>query len=725
MTTVFYCDSDGVDKTFEAGEVPVVVGRAPECGIRSQDPLVSRYHAQIYVAEGQCCIQDLDSSNGVYIGGERVKRGVMPLDDVVLVGSIVMQVLPPEGQAAPLPRPSIHSRLWSWLKMERKARANAEEERNALGHRVGEMHQALDHMRQSMRAHMEGADEETRARLQEDAARKFAGELKRVRDSAKETRALLAAIEKEKAQLQQKLEESKREAASGTTKTTAELVGLQEENERLTEELSARTIEVDDLKAALRMKEEENAGLREDLAQLADAASPEAEKEQALAMAAQAETAKRKLADELAKVKAELEELRETADTDFELEISDLKEDLQAALEEKKSAQAEVRSLSDEIEALRWTQHEGHAEASRLKVQLEAALADVGELRGQGSVAAEESQTKLAAVERDRADLEDRVRRLSDELDAARAGAASGKADDVALRSELDRLRAETAEMRGRADALEAELAAARADAESAWAEVEAERSDGEAARKELESLRGSSSASAGESAKLEQDLAEARARAERANAELEAARTELGNARDDVVAARDEAEEARAEAADARAAAEAARGDAAAARSADRGADAGLAERAAEAERAKASLESRLESMSRELDELRKTCEMREQEREGLAGALRTARADADSAREQLQKALAESDAGATQPSAPAAGPAVSEHLVALEGFLGSLRRSMRAASDEAAVMPGEAESVGIVTDALTQATMDIENARDSLRALNDMLGE
>jgi hypothetical protein len=68
---------------------------------------------------------------------------------------------------------------------------------------------------------------------------------------------------------------------------------------------------------------------------------------------------------------------------------------------------------------------------------------------------------------------------------------------------------------------------------------------------------------------------------------------------------------------------------------------------------------------------------------------------------------------------------PAAADQLVALEGFLGSLRRSMRAASDEAAVMPDGSASVEVMTDALTQATQDIENARDCLRTLSELLGQ
>ena len=52
MATLVYSDVDGVDRSFPLGSDPVVVGRAAECAIRSDDPRVSRMHARFYLEQG-------------------------------------------------------------------------------------------------------------------------------------------------------------------------------------------------------------------------------------------------------------------------------------------------------------------------------------------------------------------------------------------------------------------------------------------------------------------------------------------------------------------------------------------------------------------------------------------------------------------------------------------------------------------------------------------------
>jgi chromosome segregation ATPase len=84
---------------------------------------------------------------------------------------------------------------------------------------------------------------------------------------------------------------------------------------------------------------------------------------------------------------------------------------------------------------------------------------------------------------------------------------------------------------------------------------------------------------------------------------------------------------------------------------------------------------------------------------------------------------------------AAPAAGtgaagstgnhdPAVGESVNAINDSLAELRSSLRAASDETAVMTEPANSVRVVTDALSSATEQIENARANLRTLSKLLG-
>src|SRR5262245_38962889 len=140
MPTLLYVDVDGVDRTYQIGPQPVVVGRAVDCAIRSEDPRMSRQHARIFADGEQCWVEDLGSANGVFVGFERVTRAPIPPGEVVVIGSLLVQVLGPNGVVPP--PPSVTAQLSQWLAMERKARAAVEEERNAFAKRVGELHKA-------------------------------------------------------------------------------------------------------------------------------------------------------------------------------------------------------------------------------------------------------------------------------------------------------------------------------------------------------------------------------------------------------------------------------------------------------------------------------------------------------------------------------------------------------------------------------------------------------
>jgi hypothetical protein len=182
VVTVAYVDSDGIERTYTLGAEPVIIGRAPECEIRSNDPLVSRNHARMYVDQlGNLFIQDLGSANGVFVGPSRVKLSEVPLGAVVVVGSLRFRRLAdtvgtssptaptnpaplrqvgvarpthhvlvvPEALAAPAvaapkePGTDVHRMLVHLLDAERKMRRIVEEERDAYGARLAELHAQL------------------------------------------------------------------------------------------------------------------------------------------------------------------------------------------------------------------------------------------------------------------------------------------------------------------------------------------------------------------------------------------------------------------------------------------------------------------------------------------------------------------------------------------------------------------------------------------------------
>ena len=49
------------------------VGRAPQCEVVVEGPRVSRLHARLVLKETQWFVEDLDSANGVFLNGRKVK----------------------------------------------------------------------------------------------------------------------------------------------------------------------------------------------------------------------------------------------------------------------------------------------------------------------------------------------------------------------------------------------------------------------------------------------------------------------------------------------------------------------------------------------------------------------------------------------------------------------------------------------------------------------------
>jgi hypothetical protein len=67
---------DGPDKnqSVTLGNAPVTFGRGPECSLPLADEYVSTQHARLVPHEGQWYVEDLGSTNGTYIGNDRLTR---------------------------------------------------------------------------------------------------------------------------------------------------------------------------------------------------------------------------------------------------------------------------------------------------------------------------------------------------------------------------------------------------------------------------------------------------------------------------------------------------------------------------------------------------------------------------------------------------------------------------------------------------------------------------
>jgi predicted component of type VI protein secretion system len=64
----------------------IIIGRSPDNEIYIQSKFVSRHHAQLTSDEYGCSIEDLNSTNGVFIGEERIKKHRLKDGDVMSLG---------------------------------------------------------------------------------------------------------------------------------------------------------------------------------------------------------------------------------------------------------------------------------------------------------------------------------------------------------------------------------------------------------------------------------------------------------------------------------------------------------------------------------------------------------------------------------------------------------------------------------------------------------------
>ena len=70
---------------FETGRF--VIGRSPDNEIFIDSQFVSRHHAQLTVSDAGCALEDLNSTNGVFIGDNQIKKQLLENGDIVSLGT--------------------------------------------------------------------------------------------------------------------------------------------------------------------------------------------------------------------------------------------------------------------------------------------------------------------------------------------------------------------------------------------------------------------------------------------------------------------------------------------------------------------------------------------------------------------------------------------------------------------------------------------------------------
>jgi pSer/pThr/pTyr-binding forkhead associated (FHA) protein len=72
---------------------PMVVGRSAQADVTFEDAFASDQHARFDTAGGRLYVQDLGSTNGTTLNGERVtERTVLSRGDVIRIGATIMEV---------------------------------------------------------------------------------------------------------------------------------------------------------------------------------------------------------------------------------------------------------------------------------------------------------------------------------------------------------------------------------------------------------------------------------------------------------------------------------------------------------------------------------------------------------------------------------------------------------------------------------------------------------
>ena len=78
---------------FDLAGDSVILGRGQKCAVRLHDPEVSRRHAELRREENRWYLTDLESSNGVYVNGRKVKSKEITLGDQIRLGRTVFRFM--------------------------------------------------------------------------------------------------------------------------------------------------------------------------------------------------------------------------------------------------------------------------------------------------------------------------------------------------------------------------------------------------------------------------------------------------------------------------------------------------------------------------------------------------------------------------------------------------------------------------------------------------------
>ncbi|MBX3182582.1 MAG: DUF4388 domain-containing protein [Polyangiaceae bacterium] len=97
---------------YQGGEFPlegdreIYIGRSSDLEMVLVEEMVSRKHARVTVRGGEITIEDLGSTNGTFVNGEKIERATLKEGDRVLIGTSILKVVVVTASQASLRVPS-------------------------------------------------------------------------------------------------------------------------------------------------------------------------------------------------------------------------------------------------------------------------------------------------------------------------------------------------------------------------------------------------------------------------------------------------------------------------------------------------------------------------------------------------------------------------------------------------------------------------------------------
>src|SRR6476620_4233179 len=76
---------------------PIIVGRSSDLDMGLVEDMVSRKHARIAMQQDQIWLEDLGSTNGTFVNGEKIKRARLKEGDRILIGTSILKVIAGDG----------------------------------------------------------------------------------------------------------------------------------------------------------------------------------------------------------------------------------------------------------------------------------------------------------------------------------------------------------------------------------------------------------------------------------------------------------------------------------------------------------------------------------------------------------------------------------------------------------------------------------------------------